>query len=278
MRIFTLAASCAAIGFFVLSCNDDTAGTTGGAGGDSAAAIVDHFCEAHVAPYCEASVACCHDPQRAYLSVESCKDSRAERYEYPTTFCWRSDERKPMEAALRAGAIVFDQAQLDTCLARLKLLSAGGDACVHPPVNDLSFSCIAAFRGQIAPGGACTSSVRAGPENNTYQCKDGYCKNGQCAPFLKAGDVCTTRPESVDWTQNHYCNFLAGEWCHGPISPLDNPGAAGEGKGICTRWAELGEACDPSNGLECASASCDKTGKCILPDPMWRMCSGSPPY
>src|SRR6185436_16860212 len=130
MRIFTAAALCAAIAFFVPSCADNTVEPPD-ADHDEIAAMVDKFCNAIVDPFCDASFACCHVYGRniGCGDVDSCKERRAEFAALSISFCGWDEERKNMEASLRAGTVVFDQSQIDTCLARLKSLSAGGEAC-----------------------------------------------------------------------------------------------------------------------------------------------------
>src|SRR5689334_7183814 len=171
MRIFVLEAPCAAMGLFVASCSSDqtseatssgtSSGSTGssssssGAGGGAAGAVLDMFCNAIPAVACEADYTCCTNPMFQYPdadpSLENCKTSLGQSF-FP--FCRPNKPRSEFEAYLRAGTVVFDQAQFDSCMALLKAMSAGGAACVQPPLNVARTTCISAFQGQLAPGEA----------------------------------------------------------------------------------------------------------------------------
>jgi hypothetical protein len=267
MRIFTLAACCAAMGFFVLNCNNYTPKDTGG---DSAAAIIDNFCDVVAAPFCEAQFACCPTPGvPGFWDLDNCKANRAQTQRISTSFCSNHPDREDLEAALRAGTVVFDQAQFDTCLALLKSLSAGGAPCTEAPLDALAYTCVPAFRGKIAPGDACTWHDWY-LEDNVIPCKDGLCARGKCKPFLKTGDACFTRHQTVELLDDTFCNFFAGESCNGILAPVGEP----QEKGTCAPRGDIGDACHPGNIWDCKSGTCDATGKCVLPDPMDRVCRG----
>jgi hypothetical protein len=284
MRILTVAAGCAAIGLFVLSCYNDTVGapdtSSAGTGGDSAAAIVDNVCQALVAPFCEAWSTCCAMGVAPPFSIlDLCKEGHLRSSDNnPPRFCWGDESRKQLEADLRAGTVVFDQAQFDTCLSTLKALSAGGAACTKPAEDVLDTICLSAFRGQIAPGEACAWEDKY-LSDNFVPCKDGRCENGKCVPFLKPGDSCDPR-NPIRAAANTVCNYGREEGCK--VSPPPDAGGAGDGggaevMGVCGPKGDIGDACyggdAPQGWRQCKSAACDATSTCILPSPLGSACS-----
>lgn len=286
MRILTLAAPSAALWIFVVSCTSDgpsiagstssgstSSGSTGsgstGSGGSTVAAIIDNFCNSIKGPFCEADHVCCTDPRASYYeSVEAC-----EMYFIPqnyTLYC-AGPTRLALEAGLASGEIVFDQAQFDACLARFKLMAAGGSACVAPPEYAFHTMCEPAFRGQVPAGGACSWPVEW-HTNNYFPCKDGLCNHGRCVPFLKSGEVCQVgRGYPEDLPPSELCNLFQRQACKGaPAAGGDVDGGADGGAvalGTCGPQGEIGDVCNPGNVLECRSLHCDATGKCALPDP-----------
>lgn len=283
MRIFTLAASCAAIGFFVPSCDEDTPGrpdtSSTGADADSAAAIIDNFCKAIVAPLCEGHVACCGiSAAPPFSTLDLCKQGVIDLAN-PVPFCWLDTQRKRLKADLQAGTVVFDQAQFDTCLSTLKALSAGGTACTESAMALADTICLSAFRGQIAPGEACTRDERNFFQN-VISCKGGRCEDDKCVPFLKTGDSCDPR-NPIGVAANTICNYVREEGCR--IPPPPDAGGAGDGggaelTGTCGPQGDIGDTCYGGNAApgwrECKSSTCDATATCVLPHPLGFACAG----
>jgi hypothetical protein len=275
MRIFTVAMGCAAIGFLVTSCFDDTNST--GTDVDSVDVIVDNVCRSLIVPFCEAMSACCQmqgDPSDVEFNL--CEEGFLHGANSPAPYCWNAADRDRLERALRTGIVVFDQAQFDTCLTGLKSMSAGGAACTWAPTSFLLASCLSAFQGQIAPGEACTWTEFT--FESVIPCKDGRCEHGECIPFLKTGDSCDAR-NPTDVVANKVCNYLREEACR--ISPPDGGGGGGgagaEIMGTCGPKGDIGDACygrnEPQGWRECKSRTCDATAQCILPLPLYSACS-----
>jgi hypothetical protein len=267
MRIFPLVAGSAAMVWIsAVSCSAPSTGT----GGDATTALVNKFCTDVAAAYCESDWSCCLQPgTHLGENVNDCK----QKFGYPkVAFCDEKiySDRADLEASLRAGTTIFDQAQLDTCLTLLRSMAAGGTACVEPPWNVIKRSCLSAFRGQLPPGTPCTWPESTFAES-IAQCKDGRCESGKCVPFLKLGDPCSAK--MVIWTDaaSKVCNYTNYEWCRGPL--LDGgTGDAGD-MGTCAPMGNIGDACDPKNEEECRGRTCDDaTGKCVLPDPYTTEC------
>jgi hypothetical protein len=303
MHTFTRAASLAAMCHFVFACSEGASTSTTGAGGftgstgstgsggadsDAARAILDTFCNAVAAPFCEAVFACCASPgiflkagpdADVATNIKYCEQVVPEGRELPLCESGRRDD---IAAHLRDGFIVFDQAQFDTCLDLLKSMTAGGAACVEPPKHVLLSTCTSAFRGQIALGDACPypeELFRGRAFEAGAVCKDGRCEHGKCVPFLKPGDACDLSIDQQLLYSNPapiICNFVNKEVCWG------DPGAGGAGgggdaggaapMGTCRPQGELGDACNPGNVHECKSFHCDATGKCVLRDPATSAC------
>jgi hypothetical protein len=286
MHIFTRAAGCAAMGFFVFGCTGDTSNSTTtsgagtgstGSGGDAGASIIDTYCQALEPPLCEAGEACgwLFGPAEPADRIQLCKDG--DLYPGKPNFC--SAQRlftEYLEASLQSGMTIFDQAQFDACLARFKSMLVGGEACTERTEHIADTDCLNAFRGQGMPGDACPvpGDLWEGYwTESALSCKAGRCENSVCVPFLKIGDACNLQiaihPVGTA-SANLECNFLNKEVCWGAPGSAGAGGGGGDAgaaevMGTCRPQAEIGEACDPGNRYECKSHRCDMTGKCVLP-------------
>jgi hypothetical protein len=98
------------------------------------------------------------------------------------------------------------------------------------------------------------------PPGLTYAfipCKEGRCEEGKCVPLLKAGDMCD-RSRSID--SPGACDYLHDEACYVDV---------GVNAWACGLRKEIGEACEPSEGLqECKSGNCDASHTCAPATPM----------
>lgn len=209
----------------------------------SGIAIVQAYCEATAGPFCEALFNCCPNPSALTDfggTVENCKKlySGARCLDVPRVV-------QAMAASIDSGATVFDQGVLDACVAHLKEMSAGGDACVEPSTIYYDMICITAFKGQLEPGQPCTiDDVR------TLQCKGGYCLTDiyACRPYPQTGEVCGAAG----------CDRGQQEKCVPDLNPT-----------ICVHQGDIGDTCLPVDKWTCKSGNCDEaTSKCVLPDPM----------
>jgi hypothetical protein len=255
MYIFPRAAGFVALWLFVFACSSGASSSTStgstGSGGD--AVVIDAFCHSIVAPFCKAEYACCSMPQHSFGStVDECPQVLVSDNQI---FCPQGSSRALLEASLRAGTTIFDQAQFDTCLALLKSMSADGLACTEPPEYVFYTTCLGSFQGQIAPGDPCSDDL-----GYILPCKDGACEQGRCATFLKIGDACQVGIEDTGPPAGALCNYVKKEVCKG---------ARGAGPGLtgtCGPQGEIGDACHLGNDHECKSLNCDvTTGKCALP-------------
>lgn len=286
MHIFTRAAGCAAMGLFVVACGNGpevSATTTAGAAtgstgssGDAAVDVVDMFCKTLAKPYCEASHIFQVSPSTgADRTIESCVELVYAGT--PLPICTHDFERAGLEASLRAGLTVFDQAQFDTCLDILKTMSVVGAGFTEPPLTVFETTCLRAFQGQGAPGAACPFKKTFGiylADPTALPCKDGRCEDGTCVPFLKPGDACDIATATDyylrrDATATMLCNYSNSEVCVKTPGAEADAGAGGSGPvWTCRPRAELGEACVlKGDGCDCRSLHCDRmTGTCAPPD------------
>ncbi len=225
-----------------------TSGTTvadPGTGPLSADAQTAKLCSDVVPPFCDAIFACCVDPQilgRFGGSADACKTQFA-------ASCKKDLGDKILPSAT-SGATVLDPARLAACVASLRGMKGGGAACTRPPQFVLELDCIAAFRGQLAPGTVCDASMLG--DIQYVPCKAGTCKNGTCNAYLTAGAAC-------DPTANNFsaagCNFPDGYTCTGTGTV-----------GTCVRRGVVGDVCDvKSSGFSCDSMACGLDGKCVAP-------------
>jgi hypothetical protein len=226
----------------------------------------DPFCAALAEPFCEAMYACCVDglrlmQARAGTTVDECKKN------WSHGVCLNPLVKNGIETFLGYNYTAFNPARLDACVAHLKPLTAGGYACVAPPLEILMTECLSAFEGKVRPGHSCNWDLDGLDRGTTsfVQCEDGLCMNGKCVPFLKTGDACPTGDSPDAVPRDETCNFPHGEWCKG----------AGD-TGTCGPRDEIGEACnvgtlERSHGYECRSVNCDTTTGTCLP-------SGSPTH
>jgi hypothetical protein len=215
------------------------------------------FCAAVAEPFCEASYACCLDDFMreftGYGTVDECKAMWRSSGCLGTAFS--PSRQASLQASLDAGSTVFDQATLDACIARLKPLAEGGAACVEPAGSILDTACLSAFRGQIAPGERCSWPAED-VLKSFMQCKDGFCMDGTCVPFLKLGDACSF-DKAVDAPANEICNYPAGEWCWGE--------SASE-PGTCQPQGDVGDACyGYTITPQCKTRYCDVTSNTCGP-------------
>jgi hypothetical protein len=205
--------------------------------------VTEELCGAVAGPFCEALFACCTAPQvlQAYGGeVDAC-----------TTLISADclgDAAAQIEASMAAGQTTLDEGQLDQCVKKLEAMSGGGEACIEPPRLVLLTDCVSAYRGQIAPGDACTW----GSDDLSFvHCKDGLCQQGSCVPFVATGAMCSASPDP-----NGFCNYTKGEWCIGEPQ-----------MGMCGPRGDIGAACNypGSSTYECKSKSCGQDGKCAAP-------------
>lgn len=223
---------------------------------DSPAHAVTTFFSAVAAPFCEALYACCTDQR--FLedfggsTLDGCKARWADGAGLG------GSALLALKTSLVNGHTVFDQTQVDPCLARLnaRLLStpAGRAACVEPAPFLLLNTCLGgAFRGQLDPGATC-SAWPGMPEDLSFAaCKDGRCVNGKCVPFLKTGDACHISVRTSDFPDT-LCNFIQEEWCR------DAP----EQIGICGPRIDVEDVCNPGNDVAylCKSLECAQNHTC----------------
>src|SRR5262249_53752062 len=117
----------------------------------------DMFCDTAGPAFCDALFACCSDPLTlqtfgSILSVCKSKMSAPGCFLELNVDDWYYTG---IRGWLEAGQTILAKAQLDTCVAKLKAMAAGGAACTEPPVDFFIRSCVTAFKGQIALGDAC---------------------------------------------------------------------------------------------------------------------------
>jgi hypothetical protein len=265
MRIFAWTAAFAAMGIFVVACGTSTSSSASASstssGGDPETALINMYCHAIAAPFCEAEYACCSLPSLGWQrTIASCE---ADIFVASSTFCSVPWDRDALRAALRSGAVVFDHAQFEVCLTLLKSMVSGGAACVYPPEYLFWSTCIGSFQGQIAPGDACPWPAEGMPDDRPLPCNAGSCEHGICVPFIKTGDPCVPGPAPSDQPVNMRCNYRKHEGCWGILPDAGAGGGGGAGgampTGTCRPQAEIGEACDPGNHHECKSLYCNPT-------------------
>lgn len=216
-------------------------GSEGGAGG-SGMSVTKELCGAVADPFCEALFACCTAPQvlEAYGgNLPACKATMS-------ADCLGTAAAE-IEASIAEGHTLVDGAHLDQCVKKLGAMAAGGAACTEPPRLVLLTDCVTAYRGQIAPGDACTWTT---DDLSFVHCKDGLCQGGSCVPFGATGTMCSEG--------SGFCNYTKGEWCIGS-------GAMGE----CGARGDIGAPCNHpgSATYECKSKTCGQDGKCAAPSP-----------
>ena len=220
-----------------------------GCGGGSGSAIpIDQLAAEVRAANCRAAAACGDAPSQATCEA--------------ALFLTRDSVINGTIAAVKRGTVVYDGDLARQCLDGL------GENCVAalgaPP------SCAEAFRGKVAPGGACQVSL----ECVSGQC-DAPCAGGCCAGVCAAGPAkvslggaCAAGSESC--VAGAYCKSgtcvanLAvgatcddGEICRQPARCSATPG----GTGVCAAGAERGGACGFLVNFPCLSREdyCDPT-------------------
>jgi hypothetical protein len=220
-------------------------GGQGGAVTGDGMTVTKELCGAIAKPFCDALFACC----TASLVLEA-YGGKAETCEAKVSADCLGDAAAEIEASIAAGHTILDAAQLDQCVKKLEALSEGGAACLEPPRMILLTDCVTAYRGQIAPGDACTWSS---DDLSFVHCKDSLCQEGSCVPFVATGAACSANPDA-----NGFCNYTKGEWCLGESS-----------MGMCGPRGDIGAACNHpgSTTYECKSKSCGLDGKCAAPTP-----------
>jgi hypothetical protein len=179
-------------------------------------------------------------------------------------------ERK-LEAGVAAGRIAIDEKAADACLARVDSASCGRF------LSTLE-TCLKAFHGLVAAGGACDS---------IFDCQAGDCESKRCTstslpaspptPLGAAGAHCGNDPDCAD-----------GLICAGAcVTPLQTGAECGNGgqcaaglycgdwnidrktgrwSAQCAPWRDLGDACDPGVPVSgCPQdAVCDETRRRCL--------------
>jgi len=262
MRFWGLTALCAtSMSFVFAACgdsNEDDQGTTtsasvsssgGGEGGQGGGwtgmNVTKELCGAIAGPFCEALFACCTASQ-----VLQAYGGNAAACAATMSADCLGDIAAQIEASIAAGQTILDGAQLDQCVKKLEAMSGGGAACLEPPRIVLLTDCVTAYRGQIAPGDACTWTS---DDLSFVHCKDGLCQQGSCVPFAATGAMCSASSDA-----NELCNYTKGEWC------LEEPLM-----GTCGPRGDIGAACSHpgSPTFECKSKSCGQDGKCAAPTP-----------
>lgn len=223
---------------------------------NSPAHAVIMFFSAVAAPFCEALYDCCSDKillqDFAGGTLDTCKAM------WTNGSGLGSRVLLDLKVSLVNGQTVFDQTQIDVCVARLnaRLTSTpiGGAACVEPVPFLLLNTCLGgAFRGQLDPGDDCSAWL-AKPEDLSFAaCKDGRCVNGKCVPFLKTGDACYKGARTSD-SPDTVCNFVQEEWCKNATGLT----------GICGPRIDVGDACDSGNDVAylCKSLVCAQNQIC----------------
>lgn len=215
----------------------------GGAGTDGGSTVTKEFCGAVAQPFCVALFACCS----ALVVLDAYGGDAGECTARLTANCL-GDAAAEIEASVEAGHTILDGAQLDQCVKKLEGMSGGGAACLEPPRIVLLTDCVTAYRGQVAPGDACTWTSG---DLSFVHCKDGLCQQGSCAPFPATGAACPASSSA-----NSLCNYTKGEWCIG--EPQSE---------VCGPRGELGAVCHHPGSLsyECKSTNCGQDGKCAAP-------------
>jgi hypothetical protein len=219
------------------------AGGHGGAGTADGSNVTKEFCGAVAGPFCGALFTCC----TAKVVLEAYGGTAEACLELLSADCL-GDTASQLAASIAAGHTALDTAQLDQCVKTLEAMSEGGAACDAPPRVVLLTDCLSAYRGQIAPGAACSWS----PSDLSFvHCKDGLCQQGSCVPFPATGAACSESSET-----NNLCNYTRGEWCLGEPS-----------MSTCGPRGDIGAACNHpgSTSYECKSGTCGQDGTCAAP-------------
>lgn len=161
-------------------------------------------------------------------------------------------------ASVRAGKIRYDGSATAECLA------AFSTACSMPQTDDAA--CDAAFKGQVAVGGACLTAIECASErcDNARSC-DGTvaCCRGVCLealPTIAVGAPCSGTEATCG--KGAYCDYVAspgvstckligmkaeGQTCDGARSCAG--GLYCSDTKVCTKPPKRGEACDPTEYL-----------------------------
>lgn len=241
---------------------------------------VDHFCRSVGPPLCEALFACCTDPKILSANGGSVSECKAEMARWDcidntdASYNGINGADSGLRGWIEAGQVIFDQAQLDMCVAELKAMAAGGAACTTPPDSFFDVSCLSAFKGQFALGDTCPWYSPLG-FYAFLPCREGRCEGGtcgdpskdctpgRCVPFLEAGDACDPKKSKFQAAAGELCNYLRNEDC---IKNSDTMLYS------CRPRGELGDACTPGHYEDCKSAYCDATGKCARSDPQTSAC------
>jgi hypothetical protein len=223
------------------------AGALGGAGGSvvpSGDPIKD-FCDAVTRPFCEAYFACCTEPERLDQNGGSLEGCIAENRDCEARL---KEPEDGLPAALAQGITVLDYDRLNACVARLRALAPGGDACIEPPKRAY-YNCMSTFEGQVEAGEPCGLIDH---DMSWIECKDGHCVDGACKPFLARGEACVNSDDATS-----FCNIGQWEWC---IEDGSGPPTCGDPQHIgdtCVPWGDAQE-------LGCRSDRCED-GECRTP-------------
>lgn len=214
-------------------------GGAGGSGGEGTE--LTSFCDAVVAPFCEALFACC--TQQTELdnfggTVNQCKTQFHDE-------CLTMGSNAGIDTLLASGDTLLDSLELADCVADLGALSSN---CTQPPKYTLH-RCWGAFDGQVLPGGDCGA---ADADMSWIECQDGTCYSGSCIASLESGAGCLTGANPPA-----YCNLGDSEQCvtDGIMLP------------VCGEPLGEGASCVVnSNGYQyqCWSLYCSN-GQCQLP-------------
>jgi hypothetical protein len=247
---------------------------TGGSGGGSNTAAINAFCTQYAADSAKAGHDCLGGPTDLWLDANPCGE---------------------VLAGINRGRFTFNEANVAACHAAF----SGATLCaeVRDGTGPVADACARVFTGTVALGGGCAAatdcagahvrcdtsstcpgvckavSTPGGTCNGPDDCTSNYCNNGVCG----AATVSTIASLGQSCTGNVVCD--RGLTCDGATMlcrALLREGASctgGEGKcefftscvgGVCTRWGQLGAACDTSGSeyrgclgaTNCATTTC----------------------
>lgn len=226
----------------VTTSNSATNGPTNGATNNVRSSLsAEEFIARYQTTFCAAIFECPNAVTLGYLrsysrhgTAEAC--ASAEDVAYGPVY--------DVPGAIEAGAIAYDPAHAEQCLADLR--AAFCDGTLNRTGTWGIPSCFDALRGTVPLGGPCVTA---------YDCADGYCNSGSACGM----GVCTRSAQDCGGTrcdtESEYCDF-ATESCR----PRREPGASCD-YGQCA----TGAFCDAAQGGTCVAwGSTPAGGACVI--------------
>ena len=274
----------------LVACSDDTTNPTGDAGGpdgfvppttdggdgggpdaaDAAPDVLDAgfvlttFPEQLATAICKSLSRCCYG--NANLDAGSPVDGGT----YDQAGCIDTYRRNGWDtsnfntaSALDAGAIALDQAKALDCITKVSALTCDLPSSEYDMINA---ACFAAYKGKIANGAACQSSLECG---STSFCQRATSASaGTCAPLRAAGDSCgdfITDPTDLN-LGDEACSYRASgipdSHCDS-IAAFDGPTYKPLADWKCVANLDVGSSCANTNW--CASGICTIDHVCADP-------------